>query len=128
MKRIPLYLAIASLLLPAAAGCGGGSGGSSPPAGGTVVKLTEYEFEPSHLTVKSGSHITVENVGQIAHNLTIEQGPNPRKQSKRLAGTSSFLPGRSERLAIDLAPGKYVLACTVPGHRELGMIGRLTVR
>ena len=44
------------------------------------------------------------------------------------AGTSSFLPGRSKHLKVDLAPGRYVMACTVPGHRELGMVGFITVK
>jgi uncharacterized cupredoxin-like copper-binding protein len=128
-KPLTLLLAVASLLLPTLAGCGGGSGSasSSAPTGATV-KMTEYQFEPSNLTVRRGTDLAVDNVGQIAHNLTIERGPNPRKQSAKLTGTSSFLPGRSERLKIDLKPGRYVMACTVPGHRELGMVGTLRVR
>ena len=128
MKPIASAL-IAALLLLSAAGCGGDSKGSSTAAqGADTVKMTEYEFLPNRLTVKRGATINVANEGQIAHNLTVEQGPNPRRQSKELAGTSSFLPGRSETLRLDLQPGRYVIACTVPGHRELGMVGFLTVK
>ena len=45
-----------------------------------------------------------------------------------LAGTDSFLKGDSEHLRVDLPPGRYVMVCTVPGHRELGMVGTLAVR
>ena len=129
MKLIAPALVAASLLLPTAVGCGGnGTTGGSTTAGGATVKMTEYEFRPSRLTVRRGTEITVVNDGQIAHNLTIEQGRNPRKQSKELAGTSSFLPGRSKHLKVDLEPGRYVMACTVPGHRELGMVGFITVK
>jgi plastocyanin len=128
MKLIIPVLLAASLLLPAAGCDDGKTSGGSATAGPTTVKMTEYEFEPSRLTVRRGTEITVENDGQIAHNLTIEQGSNPRRQSKELAGTSSFLPGRSEGLKVDLAPGRYVMACTVPGHRELGMVGSITVK
>lgn len=127
MKPIASALIAAFLLLPTA-GCGGGSSTSSPVPGGETVKMTEYEYQPNRLTVRRGTRIAVENDGQIAHNLTVEQGPNPRRQSKELAGTSTFLPGRSEALKLDLEPGTYVIACTVPGHRELGMVGSLTVK
>jgi plastocyanin len=127
MKPFAFALITAFLLLPTA-GCGGGSSTSSPVPGGKTVKMTEYEFQPNRLTVTRGTRIAVENDGQIAHNLTVENGPNPRRQSKELAGTSTFLPGRSEELKLDLEPGTYVIACTVPGHRELGMVGSLTVK
>lgn len=127
MKPIPAAL-IAAFLLLAATGCGGGSSTVSTAPGGKTVKMTEYEFQPNRLTVGRGNRITVQNAGQIAHNLTVEHGPNPRRQSKELAGTSTFLPGRSETLKLDLEPGTYVIACTVPGHRELGMVGSLAVK
>jgi uncharacterized cupredoxin-like copper-binding protein len=127
MKPIASLLVAALLLLPTA-GCGDDDSGDTPSTGsGPTVEMTEYEFEPKQLTVRRGAEITVSNVGQIAHNLKIEQGPNPRRQSKELAGTSSFLPGRSERLKVDLRRGRYVMACTVPGHRELGMVGSIRI-
>jgi uncharacterized cupredoxin-like copper-binding protein len=129
MKPIPLALVFATALLsPALPGCGGSDGSATPAVGGTTVRMTEYEFQPERLSVRSGAELSVDNVGQIAHNLTVERGPNPRRQSQELAGTDTFLPGRSERLKVDLKPGRYVMACTVPGHRELGMVGTIVVR
>jgi plastocyanin len=89
--------------------------------------MDEYSFDPEDATVKRGASITVENDGQIAHNLTIEEGPDPKKESKKLAGTSTFLGGKSEKLEVDVQPGKHAMVCTVAGHRELGMIGTITV-
>jgi plastocyanin len=136
-----LIIAVALLLV---AGCGGDDDGNSdttnttstaPAAGGngeaggtTTVSMDEYAFDPDSLSVKKGDTITVKNDGNIGHNLTIEQGPDPKKKSKKLAGTSTFLGGKSEDLTVDLNPGKYAMACTVSGHRELGMTGTVTVK
>jgi uncharacterized cupredoxin-like copper-binding protein len=35
--------------------------------------------------------------------------------------------GAKAEKAIDLKPGKYVFFCDVPGHRQAGMEGTLTV-
>jgi uncharacterized cupredoxin-like copper-binding protein len=117
---------VAAMLLALAAGCGGG--GNKTTAGPADLKLTEYQIAPAQLSVKRGAKITIANDGQIAHNLTVEQGPDPKKQTKKLIGTSTFLPGKTETLAVDLKPGRYAMACTVPGHRQLGMTGTLTVK
>jgi plastocyanin len=110
------------------AACGSDDG--SPPAARSpnTVVMTDYEYHPSDLQVRRGQTIAVVNEGGIAHNLKVERGPNPREQSDELAGTSSFLKGDSERLRLDLPPGRYVMVCTVPGHREIGMTGTITVR
>jgi plastocyanin len=94
----------------------------------TSVKMDEYSFDPETVTVKRGDTIEVENVGAIAHNLTVEQGPDPKEKSKELAATSSFLPDKTEKLEVDIKPGEYAMVCTVEGHRELGMVGTFTVR
>lgn len=101
----------------------GGCGGDEPAevAPGTVV-MTDYAFNPRDVEASRGEVLTVLNDGGIAHNLTVERG------SVRVAGTSSFLKGDRERLRIDLAPGRYRIICTVPGHEGLGMTGTLTVR
>jgi plastocyanin len=122
----------------AAAGCGGGGGGESkttntattqaPTATTTSVKLAEYSFDPKDVVVKRGTTLKVENGGAIAHNLTVEQGPDPKKKTKKLAGTPTFLPNKTENLKVSLKPGKYAMVCTVTGHRELGMVGTFTVK
>jgi plastocyanin len=101
----------------------GGCGGNDPVdvAPGTVV-MTDYAFHPRDVQAVRGDTLTVRNDGGIAHNLTVERG------SVRVAGTSSFLKGDRERLRIDLPPGRYVMVCSVPGHRDLGMFGTLAVR
>jgi uncharacterized cupredoxin-like copper-binding protein len=104
----------------------GGEGGAV--ARNATVAMTEYEFSPSDLTIRRGGTITVSNDGQISHDLTVEQGPNPNEETKKLAGTPDFLPGKSERLTVDLKAGKYAIVCRVPGHRQQGMTGTLTVR
>jgi plastocyanin len=127
MRPLPpvlLACAAASLL----AGCADeDAAGPSVRSPNTVV-MTDYEFDPRDVRVARGQSLTVLNDGGIAHNLKVERGPNPREETDELTGTSSFLKGDSERLRIDLPPGRYVMVCSVPGHRELGMTGSLTVR
>ena len=136
---------LAALALTIGAGCGGDdnssssnttttdttsttTGGGAQAGKATTVDLDEYSIDPSSPTVSKGDTLTVKNVGNIAHNLTIEQGPDPKKQTKKLEATSTFLGGKSEDLTVDLKPGTYALACTVPGHRQLGMTGTITVK
>jgi plastocyanin len=145
LLRILALLTVALAVAPGT-GCGGDDGGGetsatttgattgtttepAESAGGTTsVSMDEYSFDPNDVVVKKGDSIEVANDGAIAHNLTIEQGPDPKKKSKKLAGTSTFTPDKSEQLKVDLKPGKYAMACTVSGHRELGMTGTVTVK
>jgi plastocyanin len=87
--------------------------------------MTEYEFTPRTIPVRSGTELTVRNDGQIAHNLTIKKSAG---SSTKLAGTDSFLGGKSEKLKVDLSPGRYAMVCTVPGHEQLGMVGSIIVK
>jgi uncharacterized cupredoxin-like copper-binding protein len=127
MRRLPsvVLACLAASLLP---GCGDDDDSAAVTRGPSTVVMTDYEFHPRDVRVRRGETLTVLNEGGIAHNLKVERGPNARRETDELAGTSSFLKGDSEQLRIDLPPGKYVLVCTVPGHREIGMTGTLTVR
>jgi plastocyanin len=121
----PVCAALACAVF-AFAGCGDDS--EPPPPGAREVVMTDYAYDPKNLTVDRGETLTVVNEGGIAHNLTIERGPDPRNETQELTGTSSFLKGKRENLKVDLPPGRYAMVCTVPGHRELGMTGTLRVR
>jgi hypothetical protein len=72
--------------------------------------------------------IDVRNDGAIPHNLTIERGPDATQPSERLAGTSTFGGGETERLGVNLRLGRYALVCMVGDLRERGMVGSLTMR
>jgi plastocyanin len=122
----------------AASGCGGdddegapapeGAGARPAERAATSVDLDDFSIKPKELTVSSGETIEAKNVGAMAHNLTIERGPDASKPTEELAATSTFSGGQSDTVKVDLEPGRYALVCTVSGHREQGMVGSLTVR
>lgn len=104
------------------------TGNGAAGAKAVTVTMDEYSFTPDSVSIAKGGTITAANKGNLAHDLTIEKGPDPKKETEKLAGTSTFLGGKSEKLKVDLSPGKYAMACRVPGHRELGMTGTVTVK
>ena len=119
-----LVVALACVL----AGCGDSGDESTGGPAARTIAMTDYAYDPSEVTVRRGQTVRVTNEGGIAHNLKVEKGPDGRRETEELTGTDTFLPDDSEDLRVDLAPGRYAMVCTVPGHRELGMVGKLTVR
>jgi len=138
LRVLPLALVIAVAAI--AAGCGGDDdddGGTTAATtqettgggggGAQTVGMTEFEFEPNDLSVRTGDTLTADNTGSTVHNLTIEQGSNPEQASKELAGTPDVAAGDSADLEVDVDPGEYSIVCTIGNHRELGMIGTIRV-
>lgn len=119
-KQIAMTLGsilVAGLLL---AGCGGGSGTPSAQAI-EVQALDTFAFDPNTLTAQVGQAVTVnlKNAGVLEHNLVIDElnvsaGPIQGGQSSEVTFTPS-------------AAGSFSYYCNVPGHREAGMVGTLTV-
>lgn len=102
---------------------------SSPAAGGaatTALKLAaepggQLSYNTKQLTAKAGKvTITMANMSPIEHDVAVAQG------SKVLGATPTF-QGGSRTLTLSLKPGTYAFYCTVPGHRQAGMEGTLTV-
>jgi uncharacterized cupredoxin-like copper-binding protein len=80
-----------------------------------TVSGTEFAFALTPSDVKPGLVVfTLENDGQIAHDLAVEGGGIEEK-------TPVIDPGETAELEVELEPGDYELYCTVPGHREGGM-------
>ena len=89
---------------------------SSPADGGLV-------FQPDGLTAKPGSvTITYDNPSPVPHSIAVATA-----NGNVLGQVQPFTDGQQSVELSDLAPGKYVFYCTVPGHREAGMQGNLTV-
>lgn len=118
--RIVLALPFAVLALVLAA-CGGsdGDGGSNGGGGDVTVVATEFEFDPSGLTISADTptEITVDNQGVVEHDLTIDE----------LGVHIHADAGESTTGTVTAAAGTYEFYCSVPGHRDSGMEGTLTV-
>jgi uncharacterized cupredoxin-like copper-binding protein len=86
---------------------------------GTTVQVQEKDFAIvlSKHTVPHGTvTFVVKNVGKVAHNLTIQGGK----------ATPNINGGGTAKLTVTLKKGSYTLYCSVPGHRQLGMVAKLT--
>ena len=93
---------------------------------GTTLQLeaspTALEFDTTNLEAKAGK-VTIDftNPAPLEHNVVIEQN------GKELAGFEPIAEGKASESA-NLKPGTYTFFCSVPGHREAGMEGTLTVK
>ena len=139
-RRFAALFVIAAAVAIPVTGCGGGSddnstnaatqastvGGAAATGAGGAVNLTatDYKFDPSDPTVKSGDvTFTLKNAAQQAQSLEIE---DVNGQDQEIEGDVS--PGQSGTLSVNLKPGKYEFYCPVDGHRDLGMEGEITVK
>lgn len=84
----------------------------------------EYSLTLSRLHVHSG-RVTVQvvNFGMDDHDLVIQ----PARSTRSVWQSSVLSPEGIATKTIALKPGKYTLSCSLPGHRQLGMIATLTV-
>jgi plastocyanin len=103
---------------------GGGAGTSGGGAGTVDLTATDFKFDPSDPSVKSGNvTFDLKNDGQVRHSLEIE---DVNGEDKEIEG--EVQPGQSGTLTVDLKPGTYEFYCPVDGHRQMGMTGELTVK
>jgi uncharacterized cupredoxin-like copper-binding protein len=93
---------------------------SSPPAAAVVLSVTgtEYSFTPSVLTASAGkTSIRFTNGGSVDHDFTLDSPPIH----------VLVKPGKTAEATVTLRPGTYTFYCSIPGHRQSGMQGKLTV-
>ncbi|MGZ8621210.1 MAG: plastocyanin/azurin family copper-binding protein [Solirubrobacterales bacterium] len=108
---------------------GGSSGGTTVTAPkGAPVKLTanadnQLAYDQKTLTAKAGTvSIDFDNPAAIQHDVAVEDSGG------KVLGTSDLVTQGKVNLTIDdVKAGSYTFFCTVPGHREAGMEGTLTV-
>jgi plastocyanin len=109
---------------------GGGKQQPAPPATAAAsLDVTSPSdgalvFDPDGLDATAGSlTINYSNPSPVPHSLAVESA-----NGSVLGETEVFSGGEQEVTINDLTPGEYVFFCTVPGHREAGMEGDLTVQ
>lgn len=145
MRRFPLLLllvcAVATL---AVASCGGDDDGGGTTAATTtettntstteggggaanVIKVSadpggDLAFQQDSLTGKAGENkIEFTNDASIPHDVKIE------RDGKEVGGTDVVTGGTADA-TVTLEAGDYTFFCSVPGHRQAGMEGPLTVK
>lgn len=104
-------------------GRGTQAGAAPAPIAGArrmTVDVIDFGFRPAEIRVKSGQpvNLVLTNRGRIFHDLVIPA----------LNYMADLQPG--QQVTVGLAattPGAYEFYCSVPGHREAGMAGRLIV-
>ncbi len=83
----------------------------------------QLEYSTKSLTAKAGKvSIDFTNSAPLGHNMTIESS------SGQIVGATPTFQGGSKTLSLTLKPGTYKFFCSVPGHRQAGMEGTLTVK
>jgi plastocyanin len=104
-----------------------GQGAAAPPPTNRILALAAdpggaLRFDKTDGAVLAGRvAVKLTNDSTVAHNVTIAQG-------HRTLGTTKTITESTDTLELDLAPGDYVFFCSVPGHRQSGMQGTLTVQ
>jgi len=145
MKKVAalLVLAFAALTLVA---CGGGDdssestatsaettaestgGGGSGGGGGSVIEIDAAEgsdlaFVQKDATAKAGQvSIEFTNPQSLSHDVAVEDA-----NGKTIGKTELVADSSATTTLANLKPGEYTFYCSVPGHREAGMEGTLTV-
>ena len=101
---------------------GGGSGGGSTvdfeadPGGALAYTTTEASAKAGKVT------IDFNNPQGLTHDVAIEDS------NGKEVGKTELIAEGEDSTTVNLKPGTYTYYCTVPGHREAGMEGTLTVK
>jgi plastocyanin len=97
------------------------------PVGGEQLELSavpsgEFAFDTDSLEAEAGPvTITLTNPAPVEHNVSLEDGGVAEEGETVGQGGTSTVTAELDR-------GDYAFYCSVPGHREGGMEGELTVR
>lgn len=126
---------------------------SAPATGGQTitVKGTEFKFDPTQITLKVGQPVTIvfTNAGSVDHELEVENipasnvtldlskaGKIPEDEADEAKGDAANNEVHAYAAAggtatVTFTPtkaGTYNFACNLPGHKEAGMVGTITVQ
>jgi plastocyanin len=144
MKKTSALLAVAALAMFGLVACGGDDGDDETTAaaettateaettGGGITGATvdiaapadgAFAYEPATAETTAGSvTINFDNPAALSHDVVIED------ESGNEIGKTDLVSESTASTTVELTPGTYTYYCDVPGHREGGMEGTLTVK
>ena len=101
----------------------GGAGGGSSTVDISSPPGSDLAFDQSEVSATAGLvTINYDNPQSVSHDVTIEDSAGED------LGETELVSGGTASTTVDLQPGTYTFYCSVPGHRESGMEGTLTVK
>jgi plastocyanin len=132
LEPVDDHLLIADETVVEAAAATPASAGATPAAGGqeqaaaqgasnaVEVVAKDIYFDPKALSIPANTDVTVRipNQGATLHNFSIDE----------LGISVDIAPGATEEVVINAPAGEYQYYCNVPGHKQAGMFGTLTVQ
>ena len=142
-----IVMAISAILVAAAIGTAIGTAKNAPKGGAEAAAQTKpaatpppgqptaqtlklsadpsgaLKFDKTALQAKKGNvQIVLDNPAPLQHNITLDGPGGLHKQGPTVN------KGGASQVSAALKPGKYTYYCSVPGHRQAGMQGTLTVK
>lgn len=110
----------------------GAAGGGEEANGGSAGSASTLDIEAA----SSGLAYTSKTATAKAGKVTLDfNNPQPLAHDVAIENSSGEVVGQTElategesSTVVNLKPGTYKFFCTVPGHREAGMEGTLTVK
>jgi plastocyanin len=139
VSRIPALLISIALAASGLAACGDdneegetstteSAADTSTTGPGSTVRLSapsdgDYAYDQESLSTKAGT-VTIDftNPAALPHDVVLED-----ESGNEVGKTDLISGGEAAATTVELTPGTYTYFCDVPGHREGGMEGTLTV-
>jgi uncharacterized cupredoxin-like copper-binding protein len=89
--------------------------------GATQVAMVDIAFNPNAITIPANTDVTISlvNNGAAVHNFNVDE---------LNVHSGDYQPGQTGTVTINAQPGTYQYYCAIPGHKEAGMVGTITVQ
>ena len=103
-----------------------GAGKPVSAKGGTLLMPADPNGQLAYITKVASApagalEIDSKNASSTPHDIAIE-GNGVKEQGETVSN------GGVSKISVTLKPGEYTYYCSLPGHREGGMLGKLTVK
>lgn len=112
----------------------------APIQPGLLLELTDRSITADRAVVPAGHLVfAIHNNGTVGHELVVmltdaaaemafDAGVAEPSTRDAIAERENIVVGATKRLSVDLAPGRYLLLCNLPGHYTSGMHVALEAR
>jgi outer membrane protein assembly factor BamB/plastocyanin len=101
---------------------------ATAPTAASVIKIEAnptglLKYTESAITANAGDDtVSFTNNSPLEHDVVIENS------AKKILGQTPIFDHGTKSFKVTLTPGTYAYFCSVPGHREAGMEGKLTIK